>query len=50
MAPKVEAVCRFVDTTGHRAAIGRLEDIPGLIARTAGTQVEGEGPDVEYRA
>ena len=23
---------------------------PGLIARTAGTQVEGEGPDVEYRA
>lgn len=50
MGPKVEAACRFVETTGHRAAIGRLEDLPGLIAGTSGTQVEARGPDVEYRA
>ena len=39
MGPKVEAVCRFVEATGHRAAIGRLEDIAALIDGTAGTQV-----------
>lgn len=49
MGPKVEAVCRFVETTGNRAAIGRLEDLPGLIAGTAGTQVVAQGPDIEYR-
>jgi carbamate kinase len=40
MGPKVEAVCRFVEATGKRAAIGRLEDLPGLIDATAGTQIE----------
>ena len=50
MGPKVEAVCRFVETTGHRAAIGRLEDLSELICGTAGTQVEGEGADVEHLA
>jgi carbamate kinase len=40
MGPKVEAVCRFVEATGRRAAIGRLEAIPALVAGTAGTQVE----------
>ena len=39
MGPKVEAVCRFVEATGQRAAIGRLEDIAGLIDGSAGTQV-----------
>ena len=39
MGPKVEAVCRFVEATGRRAAIGRLGDIPALIEGTAGTQV-----------
>jgi carbamate kinase len=42
MAPKVEAVCRFVEATGKRAAIGRLEDMPGLIDGTAGTQIGGD--------
>jgi hypothetical protein len=46
----VEAVRRTVDTTEHRAAIGLLEDVPRLIAETAETQVEGDGPDVKYRA
>jgi carbamate kinase len=39
MGPKVEAVCRFVEATGRRAAIGRLDELPGLIDGTAGTQV-----------
>lgn len=39
MGPKVEAVCRFVEATGRRAAIGRLEDLAGLVDGSAGTQV-----------
>jgi hypothetical protein len=39
MASKVEAVCRFVEETGRRAAIGRHEDVQGLIDGTAGTQI-----------
>lgn len=50
MGPKVEAVCRFAETTGSRAAVGRLEDLPALIAGTAGTQVETQGPDLQYHA
>ena len=46
--PKVEAVCRFVETTGGRAAIGQLEAIPGLRAGTAGMQIDGRRPAVEY--
>ena len=44
MGPKVEAVCRFVDQTGQRAAIGQLEDLAGLVAGTAGTQVGRSAP------
>lgn len=39
MGPKVEAACRFVDATGGRAVIGALDELPALIAGTAGTQV-----------
>jgi carbamate kinase len=39
MAPKVEAATRFVTKTGRRAAIGALDDIPGIIAGTAGTNI-----------
>jgi carbamate kinase len=39
MGPKVEAACRFVDATGHRAVIGRLEDAGELLAGTRGTTV-----------
>ena len=39
MGPKVEAVCRFVERTGRRAAIGQLENLAALVAGTAGTQV-----------
>ncbi|MGV3757994.1 MAG: carbamate kinase [Actinomycetota bacterium] len=39
MGPKVEAAVAFVRRTGRRAAIGALEDLPGIIAGTAGTTV-----------
>ena len=39
MAPKVEAACEFVETTGAVAAIGRLEDAAAILAGEAGTRV-----------
>jgi carbamate kinase len=39
MGPKVEAAARFVDRTGHRAAIGSLTDIEKIVDGAAGTQV-----------
>jgi carbamate kinase len=39
MGPKVEAACRFVLATGHRAVIGSLDEIEAMIAGDAGTQV-----------
>ena len=39
MGPKVEAAIRFVNATGKRAAIGRLEDITEIAAGRAGTSV-----------
>lgn len=49
MGPKVEAVCRFVERTGGRAAIGSLGDIEAMLTGRAGTQVTADGPDLEYR-
>jgi carbamate kinase len=40
MGPKVEAACRFVEQTGGRAAIGRLQDAVALLAGSAGTVVQ----------
>lgn len=37
MGPKVEAVCRFVETTGDMAAIGRLDQALQILAGKAGT-------------
>lgn len=39
MGPKVEAVCRFTEATGHLGAIGRLEDANELLHGRAGTTV-----------
>ncbi|MET9066978.1 carbamate kinase [Streptosporangium sandarakinum] len=39
MGPKVEAVARFVETTGDMAAIGRLEDAALILEGKAGTIV-----------
>jgi len=39
MGPKVEAACRFVETTRGCAGIGRLEDAAGILAGRRGTIV-----------
>lgn len=46
MAPKVEAACRFVESTGGTAAIGALEDAVQIVAGAAGTIIS---PDASYR-
>ena len=48
MGPKVDAVCRFVERTGARAAIGSLDEIDDLLAGHGGTQVLPDGPRLEY--
>ena len=39
MGPKVEAAVRFAAKTGRRAAIGSLDDITGIVAGKAGTNL-----------
>jgi carbamate kinase len=39
MGPKVEAAVDYVRRTGHRAAIGTLAEIDGLVAGTHGTSI-----------
>lgn len=48
MGPKVEAVCRFVERTGGRGVIGRLEEIDALFSGEAGIQVLSDGVDMTY--
>lgn len=43
MGPKIEAVCRFVETTGDLAAIGALSDAALILAGKAGTIVTPGG-------
>ncbi len=40
MGPKVDAACRFVESTGNRAMIGRLDEVADLLRGTCGTIVE----------
>jgi carbamate kinase len=47
MGPKVSAATGFVGSTGRRAAIGSLEQIDGLVAGTAGTQVVADLEEVQ---
>ncbi|MBV8220598.1 MAG: carbamate kinase [Solirubrobacterales bacterium] len=49
MAPKVEAVCRFVERTGGRGVIGSLNEIDELLGGQAGTQVLPNGPELGYQ-
>ena len=49
MGPKVEAACRFVEATGKRAVIGRLEDALEMLAGTQGTTVESDVAGVDLR-
>ena len=39
MGPKVEAVCRFVETTGRLGAIGHLDRAAQILAGETGTQI-----------
>jgi carbamate kinase len=48
MGPKVEAACRFVEATGHRAAIGALGDIERILAGEAGTTVSLAASGMTY--
>lgn len=49
MAPKVEAVCRFVEgAPRRRAAIGSLDDIARVLDGLAGTQVVPDGAPLAY--
>lgn len=43
MAPKVEAACRFVESTGRSAAIGRLDEVTSVLAGEAGTLISPAG-------
>lgn len=43
MGPKVDAVCRFVETTGDMAAIGRLDEAERILDGSAGTIVTPNG-------
>ena len=49
MGPKVEAACRFVESTGGAAAIGSLDDVEKLLDGRAGTHVSADGPELQYR-
>lgn len=48
MGPKVEAACRFALTTGHAAAIGALEDIPGIVRGEKGTIVDDDFQEITW--
>ncbi len=47
MGPKVKAAVRFVNATGRRAAIGRLEDIERIVKGEVGTNVVPADPESE---
>jgi carbamate kinase len=49
MGPKVEAACRFVETTGGRAAIGALSDASRIVGGEAGTLVQPSAAAVGVR-
>ena len=49
MLPKVQAACEFVAATGHKAAIGGLDDIEKMLSGAAGTIVTTEQDGIAYR-
>ena len=48
MGPKVEAACRFAQTTGGVSGVGALEDAADIIRGRAGTQVSTRFRELEY--
>jgi carbamate kinase len=49
MLPKVQAACEFAAATGHKAAIGGLDDIEKMLRGAAGTIVTVEQDGIAYR-
>lgn len=48
MGPKIDAACQFARTSGGRAAIGALKDLPGIVAGRAGTTITMEASGIEW--
>jgi carbamate kinase len=48
MKPKVEAACRFVESGGKLAAIGRLDEADGLLEGLRGTIVRPAGASLDF--
>lgn len=48
MSPKVEAACRFVETSGYLASIGALEDLQSILVGKAGTQIRPDTDEIEW--
>ena len=48
MGPKVEAACRFVESTGGTGVIGGLDRVQEMLEGRAGTRVRADGPEIEY--
>jgi len=49
MGPKVEAACEFVEQTGAKAAIGRLDEVEAILNGEAGTVIARDVADIEWR-
>jgi carbamate kinase len=48
MGPKVGAACHFATTTGRRAAIGALGDLPAVLRGEAGTTISTSVSGIEW--
>ena len=49
MAPKVQAACEFVEQTGAKAGIGRLDEAEAILRGEAGTVIMRDVADIEWR-
>ncbi len=49
MAPKVQAACEFVEQTGAKAGIGRLDEAEAILRGEAGTVITRDVADIEWR-
>ena len=48
MGPKVDAACRFAETSGKSAAIGALKDLSAILAGNAGTTITSAASSIEW--
>jgi carbamate kinase len=48
MGPKVDAACRFAESTGKVAAIGALKDLRAILAGKAGTTITSAAKDIAW--